>query len=111
MEKLGGYVFLGLLVLIVALSWLDIGIYGAVAATIAAVFVGLVNISEKEGMKLLLAVLVLAMAGTGSIIVGLGETLGAILGPVFTNVGLYFVIIGVVFAVKVVFFSARSAQQ
>lgn len=111
MQKFGGYIFLALLVLIVALSWLEIGIAGPIVATVFAIFVGLVNISEKEGMKLLLAVLVLTMAGTGSLYIGLGETLGSILGPIFTNVGLYFVIIGVIFAVKVIFFSAKSAQD
>lgn len=109
--KIGHYAFLSLLVVILALSFIDFGANITWVTTLAVIFaivVAVLNITEKETMKTLLAAVVLALAGTGMLSAVIGETHIALIGPLFTNLGSYFLIIGIIVAIKVLFVTGKN---
>lgn len=104
--KAGGYAFLGLLALVVLFSFAPtlLGIWGPVLAIGFAGVVAIMNISEAESVKTLLAAFVLAVGGTAAISTALQGIpgLGPILASLLTNMGLYFLSIGLFVALKTI---------
>jgi hypothetical protein len=102
--KIGGYAFLGFLAVILLISIVPeiIGAWGAALTVVLALVVALLNITEKETMKTLMAALVLAFGGT-AIFASLGiiPAIGAFMVLLLTNLATYMLATGVFVAIKV----------
>ena len=100
-EEVGKFSFLGGILLAVLLGLVEIG--GVVwLIGIMAVVVALLNIQERETMKLLLWTVGMGVVGVGAMATNFAvmPAVGEMLATIITNVGIFFTTVAAVFLLK-----------
>jgi len=110
-KRIGAIAFFGLLAIVLLLSiGVDLNAYGMIITGVAVLFailVALINITEDETLKTLVAGLVLVVFG-GSALYGATIESLTFVGPLLMNMGLFFGIVGVITALKVMFIKGMN---
>lgn len=103
---LGSAIFLLFLLVIVAGSFVaEVPLW---ISAILGFIVGIINITEKETMKTLLAGLIIIMGSGALIALGQIPVVGTYIGALFTNIATYFALVAVIVAIKEFMFAGKE---